>query len=376
MFYFFRANRIKILHATILFFSIGLMPTTVMIKSKDGGVGDKISKDIKFKDLSSDQIITLSTNEFLYGAVAAEMPATFEIEALKAQTVAIYSYLLYKSNNLNNVLSLNSKSGNFGISNFCVYDLESKKRNWGNKFEEYEEKIKSAVDEVVYEFLEYDGKPAYTFFFTSCYKRTNSCESVFGGSFPYLQSVDSNEYDSDFIKNSEAWSRSFSSCKKIKSSVLKEEIRKILGIDRKRFDALELVKNKSYKNWFSDFERSENGTVKSLSVLGNKIKGHKFRMSLQLRSTNFNVNYNKGTDEFEFNTKGFGHGVGMSQCGANAMALCGKNYKEILAHYYPGTLLSKKIVPETDLQKKVSPEVDSSKKISLEAPLEREMVAR
>ena len=374
MFYFFRANRIKILHATILFFSIGLMPTTVMIKSKDGGVGDKISKDIKFKDLSSDQIITLSTNEFLYGAVAAEMPATFEIEALKAQAVAIYSYLLYKSNNLNNVLSLNSKSGNFGISNFCIYDLESRKKNWGNKFEEYEEKIKSSVDEVVYKFLEYNGKPACSMFFSSCYKRTNSCESVFGGSHPYLQSVDSNECDSDFIKNSKAWNMSFYRCKKIKSSVFKEEMRKILGIDNKYFD--KLIKKVPCENWLSDFEKSENGTVKNLSILGTKIRGHKIRMSLQLRSTNFNVNYNKGTDEFEFNTKGFGHGVGMSQCGANAMALCGKNYKEILAHYYPGTLLSKKIVPETDLQKKVSPEVDSSKKISLEAPLEREMVAR
>ena len=167
---------------------------------------------------------------------------------------------------------------------------------------------------------------------------------------------------------------SFYRCKKIKSSVVKEEMRKILGIDNKCFD--KLIKKVPCENWLSDFEKSENGTVKNLSILGTKIRGHKIRMSLQLRSTNFNVNYNKGTDEFEFNTKGFGHGVGMSQCGANEMALCGKNYKEILAHYYPGTLLSKKIVPETDLQKKISPEVDSSKKISLEVPLEREMVAR
>ena len=86
--------------------------------------------------------------------------------------------------------SENSKSWNNGILNFCFENEEKRRKKWGDKFDIYENKIRTAVNSVLYEYLEYNGKPALTLFFSSCYKKTNSCKSVFGTDYPYLQSVE------------------------------------------------------------------------------------------------------------------------------------------------------------------------------------------
>lgn len=336
-----KIDKDKVIKVASLFLIIALMPAAVFMVPNKSEVNETknvetIKKEVKFKDLSNGKMSSMDEDEFLCGALAAEMPAEFEFEALKAQVVAIRSYLYNKSDGLKNALSLNSANGNFGISNFCFCSSEDRVKKFGSKYEEYEEKIKKAVEDVRGQYLEYDGKPALTLFFTSCYKATNSCESVFGGNYPYLISVESNEFDEEYMKNAHVSKASFYDCKKIKSKEIKKSLKSLFKSEK---DFKKAIKNVSPNDWITNIKKSESGAVESLEVLGKKITGHKFRMLLKLRSTNFDMKYNEDDDEFEFNTRGFGHGVGMSQCGADRLAQQGKNYIEILSHYYPGTEL-------------------------------------
>ncbi len=338
-----KTHKEKVIKVASLFLVVALTPAAVFMVSNKSEVNETknmetIKKEVRFKDLSNGEMTSMDEDEFLCGATAAEMPAEFELEALKAQVVAIRSYLYNKSDGLKNTLSLNSANGNFGISNFCFCSSEDRRKKFGNKYEEYEEKIKKAVEAVRGQYLEYNDKPALTLFFTSCYKATNSCESVFGGDYPYLISVESNEFDEEYIKNAHVSKASFNDCKKIKSEEMKKSLKSLF---ENKKDFKKAIKNIKPSDWINKIKKSESGAVENLEVLGKKVTGHKFRMLLKLRSTNFDMKYNENDDEFEFKTKGFGHGAGMSQCGADRLAQEGKNYVEILSHYYPGTKLRK-----------------------------------
>ena len=329
MFYILKLNKMKILYFVILFISVWIIPAFLLLTRKD--IKNKILstnrqiKKVKFLDLSNDKTTSMEIPDFLYGALAAEMPVSFELEALKAQTVAIYTYLLNKTDFLKNTISLNSKSGNDGIINFCFFDEKTRKKNWGKNFDLYERKIRKAVNSVLYEYLEYDGKPALTLFFSSCYKKTNSCKSVFGTDYPYLQSVDSCEFDQKVIKDS------FYDCKKIKSKEVKNTIINYLNNSGEIEKKLSKI---SPNSWFSDTKFSDSGNIEYVNFVGNQIKGQKLRNLFHLKSSNIKISYDKKQDEFTFETKGFGHGVGMSQFGCNAMSKLGYSYLSILSHFF------------------------------------------
>lgn len=330
MFFILKLNKIKILHFVILFISIGLLPLlSLTVNKKTNQIliknsNSKKIKKVKFIDLSNDKFISMEIQDFLYGALAAEMPVSFGLEALKAQTVAIYTYLLNKTDFLKNTISINSKNGNDGIVNFCFDNEEIRRKKWGKNFDSYEKKIREAVNSVLYEYLEYNGKPALTLFFSSCYKKTNSCKSVFGTDYPYLQSVDSCEFDEHCIKDS------FFDCKRVKSKEVKSTM-----IDYFKDKKIEEKLSKTSPNsWFSDAKVSDYGNVEYINFAGNKINGQKLRFLFHLRSSNIQISYNKSSDEFIFNTKGFGHGVGMSQFGCNAMSKLGFSYQSILSHFF------------------------------------------
>jgi stage II sporulation protein D len=240
------------------------------------------------------KIIKKELNEYLVGVIAGEMPAEFELEALKAQAVASRTF----------VLSRNLEVDNTTNSQVYLTDDEMKEK-WENHYKEYKEKIEKAVKETNNEVMLYNGEYISALFFSSCNGKTNNSEDYFNDEVAYLKSVDS-KWDLTVDKNN-IKTKSFS----------KQKLASIFNVDIKS------LKIMSY---------CESGYVKTMVVNDKEYSGRKIRELLGLASSSFQVTYSK--NKYTFTTSGNGHGVGMSQYGAQGMAKENKNYKEILNHYY------------------------------------------
>ncbi|MBZ4671395.1 MAG: stage sporulation protein [Clostridiales bacterium] len=272
-------------------------------------------------DTKSGDVLKLSARDYLIGAVCAEMPASFHKEALKAQAVAAHTYAArQKQRELASPTA--ELKGAYFSNDFTKYQAfftkEQAKEFYGENFEENYSKISEAVDEVLNEILVYNDEPIIAAFHSMSGGTTESAEVVWGTKVDYLVPVDSTEDISspDFLKQSEFTSAELSARLKTK------------------YPDINLPEDKS--QWITITQRSSSGTIIKLNAGGIEISGMDFRTLLSLRSANFEVNYSPDTDKFTITTKGYGHGVGLSQYGANAMANEGKTYKEILEHYYKG----------------------------------------
>lgn len=287
--------------------------TTINSVSK---IPANISSDY-FRILNCDtgEIEKIKADEYIFGVVAAEMPASYETEALKAQAVAAYTFSCYKRNinqNLDYDLSTDYKTYQSYITK------EAARERWGENADLYEEKIEKAVKSVSGYILTYQNKPALAVYHAISSGKTESCKNVWGKDYPYLQSV-SSEYDKlspDYISVAEF------TVQELEAS-LKEKI-EFSG------DA---------KNYFGKSTKTSAGTVKETAVCNQKIKGSEVRSLLNLRSSAFDVSYTN--EKFVFTVYGYGHGVGMSQFGANYLAKQGATFKEILNTYYNGCKLKK-----------------------------------
>lgn len=315
----------KIAHLGAAFlFTTAVPVVTTVIRAMCEKI-DIEKQKINFYDSSCGKNVEITLEELLYGSLAAEMPASFHEEALKAQAVAIYSYFLYQ-NGINSILDLNSGNGKH-IRHFVYSNPEKRKERWGENFEAYESKIRKAVNDVKNQVLFFENKPVLAMFFSSCYKQTTPCRVSFSQDLPYLTSVDSPEYE---VMNLE---RSF----EIKSSEL-AEILKSKFTDE---DFAKKLNETPPESWFTIEETAENGNVVKMKILDEEIKGQRFRHLLgvsNVRSSNFTIKFDSEKESFIINSFGFGHGVGMSQWGANTYATQkGWKYTDILSHYYPGT---------------------------------------
>ena len=268
----------------------------------------KTDKVFRVLNKSDNTVTEYAVSDYIFGVVAAEMPALYEKEALKAQAVAAYTYALNKLNQ--------NKDLNYDITNDFNVDqsfitVETAKERWGENADEYTEKIKTAINEVEGLAITYKSEPINAVYHAVSSGKTESCKDIWGKDLPYLQSVSSED---DKLAQNYISEAVFSS----------EEIKEKLG---------EQVDFKGEcENWFKESERTIAGSVKFITVCDEKISGSKIRSALNLRSSNFDVKYSDGN--FTFLTYGYGHGVGMSQNGANCMAKQGSDYKEILLHYY------------------------------------------
>ena len=263
-------------------------------------------KTFKIKDKDTGEITEMNANDYIRGVVSAEMPALYEEEALKAQAVAAYSFACYKKER---------STGDFDLTTDPAFyqsyvSDEKAKKNWGSKAEEYLEKINSAVEEVSGKRLTYNGKTALCAYHAISSGKTENCKEVWGGDLPYLTSVDSigDKLCDDYISTV-----TFSPEKIISKLSLSGENK--TGI-------------------FKNFKRLKTGRVKTVDCDSKELSGAEVAKKLGLRSSNFEVSYKK--NKYCFTVKGFGHGVGMSQNGAQYMAKQGSGYEEILLHYYPG----------------------------------------
>ena len=275
---------------------------TVSAKAENNKSGES------FKVLLPDgkTVETLSCEDYIFGVVAAEMPALYETEALKAQAVAAYTFAVRrKAQNTGKEYDISADS----TVDQSYISLEDAKIKWGENWAEYEEKIRSAIKSVAGKAVYYKGDIALTVYHAVSSGKTENAKDIWGGKYKYLCSTDS-------------------VCDKLSPNYLSaasftfDEIKNLLG---SQFD---------FSKGDIKCEKTDVGTVKTLTVGGGEISGDNVREKLSLRSANFTVKREENTVVFE--VKGYGHGVGMSQYGADYMAKQGADYIEILKHYYKG----------------------------------------
>lgn len=256
-------------------------------------------------------IETMDIEEYLVGVVASEMPVYFEDEALKAQAVASRTYALKQMEN-NNDRDYDVTDG----TSYQVYQSnEDLKNKWGSNYDEYYNKIKNIVEKTRGEYISYNDDFIYAFFFSTSNGYTEDNVNVFGSDLPYLKPVIS-DLDKEENENYE-----------YSISINKEEFYSKLGIEY------------SNKLYIDNIKRTSSNRVLSLEVNGNMFKGREFQKLLSLRSNDFDVL--EEDNSIIIKTKGFGHGVGLSQYGSNGLAKKNKTYIEILKYYYQGTEIKK-----------------------------------
>ncbi len=265
------------------------------------------------------QRVTIPLEEYLVGVVAAEMPASFHIEALKAQAVAARTYTLTRLNG-----GCSSGCDLCSNSKCCqAYDTDGAcRKKWGSSYNENIQKIREAVIETEGEALYYDGKLIEALYHAAAGGMTEDSENVFASARPYLRSVESeNEVGSSHITDEEHMTR-------------KEFVKAVNAAwPKAKLSASKLEDQVDIK------ERFKSGRVETIRLGGATVTGRDLRGALELRSANFTIKYTK--NDVIIYTRGYGHGVGMSQAGANGMAQEGAMYQEILKHYYTGVEIKK-----------------------------------
>lgn len=255
---------------------------------------------------SNGSVINLNMTDYLIGVVSSEMPASFNFEALKAQSVLARTYALKAKQT--------GKKLTDTVSTQSYIDIDQMKNKWGNSFNTYYNKIKNTVENTNEEYLSYNGNYIEALYHSTNNGKTESSLDVFGNYYPYLISV-SSEYD----KNASSYLRTI--------NMPLDTISNKLGLSLNNDSVINIL---SY---------TDGGNIKEININGNNFSGKKVRELLGLRSADFDISISD--NNANITTRGYGHGVGMSQYGANGMANAGYSYKDILSHYYPGTTLTK-----------------------------------
>lgn len=283
---------------------------------------EKVNKDspiINIYNVNKNKVEKMDIEEYLYGVLSSEMPSTFDEEALKAQAIAARTYVIHKMEN--NITSGHKNATVCTNSAHCQaytsYDdlIKIKGEDW---IESDYIKVKKAVDDTRGQIVTYEDKSILPLYFSTSSGKTENSKDVFSTQYPYLVSVDS-PYENDSPRYLTTYS--------IKKT-------KFINYIKNKYPQINVSLDKLDKE-ISIINRTEGGCVKTIQVGNIKISGVDMRKILNLNSANFSINYDD--DEINFTVKGYGHGVGMSQWGAEGMAKKGYKYYDILLHYYKGT---------------------------------------
>lgn len=296
----------KILLAVVVLLSI---VTFIVIKTDNT---KKISENPKITiKTEENNIEQLNLEDYLVGVLAAEMPALFETEALKAQAVAARSYALYKINH-----STENYDVLTNVTNQSYITVEDMHKKWQDDFNTYYSKILNAVQTTKNEVLLYNKEIIEAFYFSMSNGKTEEARTVFQEDLPYIKSVDSSFETSlsNFQVSTTFQKQEF--CEKLKLNCLNDLKIEIL-------------------------ERSSSGRINKIKINNQEFLGTAIREKLSLRSTDFTIKQNN--EEIIITTKGYGHGVGMSQYGANELAKKGYTYQDILKYYYQDIEIKKMV---------------------------------
>lgn len=272
-------------------------------------------KTIKLLHSESGQVEELNIDEYLYGVVSAEMPASYELEALKAQAIVARTYTIYQA--INN----STKHENADVCDdyaccqawiskeerLSKWDAQEAESNWN--------KIVEAVNSTSGKIVTYDGAPINAFFHSNSGGITESSLNIWGGiDYPYLKSVETAGEEGYTQYQSEV---TFS----------REELQNKM---KEKYQDFEI--DYSQENCIQILEYTTSGRIKTLKIGNKEIAGTEARTILGLKSTNFTFSIDD--EKIIFSVTGYGHGVGMSQTGADALAKAGSNYEEIIKHFY------------------------------------------
>lgn len=299
-----------IVMGSVLFTFVVIVPTTVVLpfqKNEQAEVVLDKNIDVSIPVVRSEHSVVeeVELEEYVVGVVASEMPADFETEALKAQALAARTYVMKSLEESGEITDT--------IDNQVYKSVEELKQIWKDDYEEKLAKIREAVDSTVGQVITYDGELITASFFSTSNGYTEDAEDVWGENVPYLQSVAS------------PWD------KEVKKFLVEEnkdarEVEEKLGVSISDGQVGTILS-------YTDGKR-----IDEISIEGTVMTGKEVREKLGIRSADFTLE--KKGDEVIITTKGYGHGVGMSQYGANALAQEGKSYKEILMYYYSGVDIS------------------------------------
>lgn len=277
-------------------------------------IGGKVESNdsINLLHIENGNVENINIEEYLYGVVAAEMPASYELEALKAQAIVARTYTKYKKNE--------KKHENADIcdSSLCCQAWISKENRYArweeNERESNWQKIVTAVNETAGKYIVYEGEPINALFHSNSAGKTELPINVWGGQYPYLQSVETS--------GEEAYSTYSSMVQLSKDELIQKMLEKYskFEIDFEKDDCVRIL------------EYTESGRVKTLKVGNINLSGVEARTILGLKSAKFEFMFKD--DSINFISLGYGHGVGLSQSGSDSLAKQGYNYEDIIKHYY------------------------------------------
>lgn len=251
--------------------------------------------------------------EYVCGSVAAEMPLAYDEEALKAQAVACYTNAVRMKKAGKD--SVNHITDDSTIDQGYI-DIEQRREKWGKDFEKYENKLKNAVKEVENQALFYNDELCIAAFYAISGGKTEDAKNIWGSEVAYLKSVPS---EGDKLSPQYASSVAFSKENFFKAAKKAKLVSK---------------EPSTLENIIEIKEKTPSGTVLSATINGKNYTGEQIRKAFSLRSPVFTIKTT--ADTITFSVCGYGHGVGMSQYGADYLAKQGNSYQEILKHYYTG----------------------------------------
>lgn len=275
--------------------------------------------NIKLLHNSTGEVENINLDDYLLGVVASEMPANFELEALKAQAIVARTYTIYQIKN-------GSKHENADIcdNSLCCQAWISKEDRFSRweeeKREEYWNKISQAVNDTKGKIILYEGEPINALFHSNSGGKTELSINVWGGNFPYFQSVETSGEEAYTSFNSEELIS--------KDTLIQKMLEKYSNfiIDFSKQDSIKVL------------EYTDSGRVKKIKIGNVEISGVDARKIFNLKSAKFDIQIIG--DEIKFTVQGYGHGVGLSQCGSDALAKSGKKYDEIIEYYYKNVEIS------------------------------------
>ncbi|HHW69656.1 MAG TPA: stage II sporulation protein D [Tenericutes bacterium] len=248
---------------------------------------------------SNGTVLEIDIEEYVIGVVGAEMPASFNIEALKAQAIVSRTYAAYQIK-AGNVLTDTVKTQ--------VYkDISQLQKQWGTEFDKYYNKVKQAVESTEGMYIMYNNEYINAVYFSTSNGYTEDAKQVWNNYYPYLVSVES------------SWDKTASSYIRTVEKTY-QEVYNILGIDVNVDSDIYII------------DRNSSGRVNEIQLSNNRYTGLEIRNLFGLRSADFDIE--KTDTGLKFTTRGYGHGVGFSQYGANGMAKEGYNFRQIIKHYY------------------------------------------
>lgn len=301
----------KILIITVLVILIPYLIVTFFMKEEIIKFNYNENQIVRVKREKTGKIERIPFEVYIRGVLSGEMPTSFHIEALKAQAIAARSYVLKKmEQNINKEYDVVDT-----VSNQVYMSDNELKEKWKNDYVNKMNKITTAVMETTGEYLSYNGSVAEAFFFSTSTGKTENCEEVFSQTIPYLKSVDS-QWDADV---SPVFSED--------NTFPLNEFYQLLNLKYQSKLKVEVTKTTS------------TGRIKELKINGTLFSASTVYQKLKLRSTFFEISQNGTT--VKVTTKGYGHGVGMSQYGAEGMAKKGYKYDQIVKHYYQGVEIKK-----------------------------------